>query len=37
MYLYKTNNIDIQFINGSYLTKLIDEDDETLIDKEINS
>lgn len=37
MYLYKTNNIDIQFINGSYLTKLIEEDNELLIDKEITS
>ena len=36
-YLYKTNNIDIQFINGSYLTKLIEEDNEYLIEKEINS
>lgn len=37
MYLYKTNNIDIQFINGSYLTKLIEDNDINLIEKEINA
>ena len=36
-YLYNTSNIDIQFINGSYLTKLIEDDNETFIDNEINS
>ena len=37
VYLYKTNNIDIQFINGSYLTKLIEDQDINLIEKEITS
>jgi glutamate racemase len=36
-YLFNTSNIDIQFINGSYLTKLIEDDDETLIENEITS
>ena len=36
-YLYKTNNVEIQFVNGSYLTKLIEENNEIEIEKEINS
>ena len=36
-YFYKTNDIDIQFVNGSYLTKLIEDDDKEKIDQEIKS
>lgn len=36
-YLYKTNNIDIQFVNGSYLTQLIENNNEEEIEKEINA
>ncbi len=34
-YFYKTNNIDFQFINGSYLTSLIEKGNEEEIEKEI--
>ena len=36
-YFYKTNDIDLQFVNGSYLTKLIEDGDELLIENEIKS
>lgn len=36
-YFYKTNNVDIQFVNGSYLTKLIEDNNEIEIEKEIKS
>lgn len=36
-YFYKTNNIDFQFVNGSYLTQLIENDNELEIEKEIKS
>lgn len=36
-YFYKTNDIDIQFVNGSYLTKLIEDNDIEKIEKEIKT
>jgi len=37
VYFYKTNDIDIQFVNGSYLTKLIEDNDYDKIEKEIKA
>lgn len=36
-YFYKTNDIDIQFVNGSYLTKLIEDDEQNKIEHEIKT
>lgn len=36
-YFYKTNDIDIQFVNGSYLTKLIEDGNEEKIENEIKT
>lgn len=36
-YFYKTNDIDIQFVNGSYLTKLIEDGNIIKIEDEIKS